>query len=151
MNKLTFPVPVEKISHYAPHRDTAIWIDEVLYADEKSGECALTLKEGAYMSDYLLRHSSFVEFVAQSYGYSTICRQVMDSKSQVQNISKVFLVGIKSFKINMRRDLTLGEKLVIKVQKKHELGPLAIIEGRVFSSLDLITPLAEGLVKIFSD
>jgi predicted hotdog family 3-hydroxylacyl-ACP dehydratase len=144
---LKFPVPVADIFEFMPHRPPMVWIDEILSVNETGGVCLVRVKDGAYMSAEGIRPTSYIEFMAQSFGYVSACQLKVYPNSRPKP-TQVFLCGIRDLEINNDKKISEGEQLRIEVKRTHEMGPLILFEGKVFSSDG--TTMAKGQIKLFA-
>jgi predicted hotdog family 3-hydroxylacyl-ACP dehydratase len=145
-------VKVETLKEFLPHRPPAIWIDEVTSFGANDGECKVVLRpDRPYVTDGFVRNSSFVEWIAQSYGYISACRMLAGlPNSQInQQVQSAYLVGIREFKILGQPLRVLGgETLRILVKKTHEIGPLILVEGSVIDGSARLH--CKGQLKLFA-
>src|SRR5690242_13635939 len=94
---ITRTVPVKEIEPYLPHRPPMVWIDDVLVFSEKAGECRVILKpDGHYFGLEGLRATSCLEFIAQAYGFISVCHHIYIMDPNSKPLSKAFLASIKN-------------------------------------------------------
>lgn len=84
-----------------------------------------------YFSDSVLRPSSHVEFMAQSYAFVAITRELLNPRIELTKLSKAYLVGVTDF--NCLSDIRGGEckSLFVDVELTREFKPLILFKGRV--------------------
>jgi len=143
-----YPVPISKLLELVPHRDSAIWIDEVTKLTENGGEARVYVKDATYMTDTSVRPTSYIEFMAQSYAYVSACHLLYMPHPFQKKISEAFLVGIRDLEILDSKPIKSGEVIKISVERSHELGDLVLIDGELFSSED--KKIAKGQLKLFA-
>lgn len=140
------PSPVAEFSRWLPHRDEAIWVDSVLEADSNSGSCEVNLHENKnYFSEGGLRSSSYIEWMAQSYGFVKAYQELSKSKSSDQP-KRVFLVAVKDFELMEKSD---SKKFVVSVRQTHQLGPMALVSAQVTDGDGKV--VAKGELKLFAE
>lgn len=129
-----------------------VWIDEVLSYGENGGECRVRLKpDGLYFGDKGLRPASCIEFIAQAYGFMSVCYYVFDSAPHSKPTTKAFLASIKNAVLPSPEVLSqvhAGDELTISISNVRRVGPIVSISGRVQRG-DLF--LSEAQLKVFTD
>lgn len=150
---LAQPVPVAELTEWIPHRGSAVWITEVVACGPREGRCRIELDPSAlYCDEGKIRATSVIEWIAQSFGYSCVCFAAKNKDSQIQVLKKAFLVGIRGFTLTedfwKNREVKKGSHLFVDVRQLHELGPLAIVEGKVFFEKENLLGRAE--LKLFA-
>jgi hypothetical protein len=154
MSQLNFPVSTQQLSDWLPHRGKAVWVDEVTRVGIDEGECRVRLRPDANYADGrgAIRDSSFVEWMAQAYGYVCACQAVSGIVKLAQKPKKAFLVQISDFELSPEANgvrILDGDWISVQVKKTHQLGPITLIEGVVLSSKELI--LARAKLKLFAE
>jgi predicted hotdog family 3-hydroxylacyl-ACP dehydratase len=150
---MTQNVRVADIIPYLPHRPPMVWIDEVLHFSEKSGECRVRLSaEGHYMGDLgLLRPTSCLEFIAQAYGFISVCHHIYILDPNSKPLSKAFLASMKDAKLPSDEALNSikpGDVLTITIAGVRQMGPIVLFNGRVdCGDLELCT----AQMKVFKE
>lgn len=146
---LKFPIAVKEIQKFMPHRDPAIWIDEVLEVTDGEGKCKIVFSENAlYVTNGTIRASSFVEWIGQAYGYVMACEAINAGWGETQ-LKRAYLVGVRNLVIQSTPEIKNGDVLFVSVTKTHELGPMIMIQGTVQTADGRV--LATGQVKIFAE
>jgi predicted hotdog family 3-hydroxylacyl-ACP dehydratase len=141
-----FPVSVDEVRDFVPHRAPMIWIDEVLSAQRMGGECRFKYSSrGAYAGPNGLRRSSLVELMAQSYAYVQACVRGQDEAPSRAFLAQMTSVEFLSDPSNLRE----GDELTIHVQCVREMGHLSLIEGAVRDANDQF--LAKANLKLYSE
>jgi predicted hotdog family 3-hydroxylacyl-ACP dehydratase len=148
MAELKLPLAVQDLEDLVPHRTSAIWVDSVIALSEEGGQCQVEIKDGNYMTNGSLRKSSYIEFIAQSYGFVSASHLYFNLKPDQKKISQAFLVGVKNFEILEAPPVKMGDVLRVEVTRTHEIGEISIVEGKVFSSANVC--LAKGQIKLFA-
>jgi predicted hotdog family 3-hydroxylacyl-ACP dehydratase len=128
-------VPVKTVEPYLPHRPPMVWIDDVLSFSEKQGHCRVRLKsDGLYMDSQGLRPSSCLEFIAQAYGFISVCHHIYIMDPNSKPLSKAFLASIKNGELPSRETLAgigAGEELVISIDRVRQMGPIVMFHGQI--------------------
>ncbi len=134
-----------------PHRSTAIWIDSVIAYGEDGGECRVRLDTRAnYASAGQVRATSYVEWVAQAYGYSIAAWT--HSRGGAPEVRRAFLVSISNLTLSdgaARFAILEAEELVIRARRTHQLGPISVVSGEVSTLIG--RKLAEMRLKVFAE
>lgn len=149
-NQITFPVPVSMLTECLPHRGTAIWVSEVLWVDESEGEFAIELRpEANYCDENFVRPTSYLEWLAQGYGYVSACQALSQANAAGARAQKAYLVGMRDVFFSPDPFCVIrGEKATGWVKRTHEMGPIQLIEGRIFSPTKQI--LATAKLKVYA-
>lgn len=150
--KITRTIPVLEVEKYLPHRPPMVWIDEVLSFSEKEGECRLRLKaDGHYMDHETLRPTACLEFIAQAYGFISVCHHIHILDPQSKPLSKAFLASIKEAVLpteNILRQLKADDVLSITIDGVRQMGPIVLFDGRVKCGDQLV---CEAQMKVFKE
>lgn len=154
MSQLSFPVSTEALRDWLPHRDGAVWVDEVTSVGIDGGECRVLLHPSANYADQhgRIRESSFIEWMAQAYGYVCACQALSGLVNLAEKPKKVFLVQITDLDLSPDPSPSLigdGDWISVRVKKTHQVGPIALIEGVVLSSHEVV--LARAKLKLFAE
>ena len=135
-----YPIPVEELQAWVPHRPPMVWVNEVLWATADEGECRVRLDAKAhYFSESGLRLSTLIEWVAQAYGYVQASRALIRNSAGGGNThrpSKAYLVGLRDTEFfagptQIRHQLQPGEEASVIVRRVRELGPVSLVDGEV--------------------
>lgn len=147
---LKYPVPISQVMECLPHRDSAVWVDEVTWAQPDQGECRIIFKEDAhYIDNGFIRDTSFIEWMAQAYGYVCACQVLSGLATGKTKAQKAYLVGIRNFTPPLLQVAAgTGDWVRCWVRKTNELGPIELVEGKVFSSTGEL--IATAQLKVFS-
>jgi len=149
---MTLPIRVQDIEKYLPHRPPMVWIDEVLEFAEKAGQCRVRLKaDGHYMSAEGLRATSFIEFIAQAYGFISVCHHIYILDPNSKPLSKAFLASLKDVELpsaETLKELKAGDELLISISGVRQMGPIVLFNGTVRCG-DRI--LCEAQMKVFKE
>ena len=146
-------IPVKEIWEFAPHRPPMVWVDEVLNYSATGGETCLTLRpDGHYLGDGgVLRPTSCLEFIAQSYGFISVCHRQFSGDPVSQTPKRAFLASFNDAKFGSRkllRSVKPGDALRIQVKGVRLMGPIISFSGQVSRGPDV---LCESRMKVFSE
>lgn len=145
-------IPVQEISNFLPHRPPMVWIDEVITFSEKLGECRIVLKaDGLYMGSEGLRATSCLEFIAQAYGFISVCHHIYILDPKSKPLSKAFLASMKEAQLPSPGTLRLlqpGDELRITIEGVRQMGPIVMFRGRIMRG-DLL--VCEAQMKVFKE
>jgi 3-hydroxyacyl-[acyl-carrier-protein] dehydratase len=142
------PIPVCDLQEFLPHRQPMIWVDQVIEVGEARGACLTFLRRDQnYFSSQGFRRSAYFEMMAQSYGYVRACQAVFQIAGQ-RSVPKVaFLAQIRKGRI--LADLPpQADNLTITVELTKELGPLALVQAKVYWQ-ELV--LARAELKLYAE
>ena len=152
MTELRRNIPVAEIAQYLPHRPPMVWIDEVLSFSDKAGECRVTLQaDGHYMGADGLRATSCLEFIAQAYGFISVCHHLFVLNPHSKPLSKAFLASIKEAQLpspEVLKKISPGDELRIAIDGIRALGPITMFTGHVRRGASLI---CEAQLKAFRE
>jgi 3-hydroxymyristoyl/3-hydroxydecanoyl-(acyl carrier protein) dehydratase len=146
-------IKVSDIWEFAPHRPPMVWVDEVLEYSASAGLTKLTLQgEGHYFGEgRRLRSSSCIEFIAQSYGFISVCYRHVKGDPVNQTPKRSYLASFKNVKFGSRdlfNSVRPGDVLLIRVSGVRLMGQIILFSGRVTRGDDV---LCEGQMRVFSD
>jgi predicted hotdog family 3-hydroxylacyl-ACP dehydratase len=145
-------IRVKEIEKYLPHRPPMVWIDEVTSFSERAGECRLKLRaDGLYMDENGLRPSSCLEFIAQAYGFISVCHHIYILDPNSKPLSKAFLASVKDAELPsaaVLREVVVGDELTISISGVRQMGPIVLFNGKI-SRGDLV--LCEAQLKVFKE
>ena len=129
----SFPLSVEHLRSFLPHRPPAIWVDSVLETHPTGGLAEVKLKKSArYFGADGVRQSACVEWVAQAYGY-VVATNVILKIDQMDPASQTFVAEVKSCEF-FRKDFSRlkdGDSVLVRVNCTHNFGKLKVVEGEV--------------------
>ncbi len=140
-------IDVSELKDFLPHREPMVWVDQVLEANGDSGTCLVEIKEDSlYLSDSTVRQSSYIEWMAQSFGYiNAYNSQKEDSKKKLE---KAFLVGFE--KVSFEETVPkVGDEIIIKIQLTRVIGPISYVQGIIYSK-DESVKFCEAVIKLFA-
>ena len=154
MTQLNFPVATRQLSDWLPHRGAAVWVDEVTWVKADEGECRIHLRQSANYADGQghIRDSSFVEWMAQAYGFVCACQALTEIMNMSEKPKKAFLVQISDFEMSQEpaaNRIVEGDWISVRVKRSHQVGPIALVDGVVLSSKELV--LARAKIKLFAE
>jgi predicted hotdog family 3-hydroxylacyl-ACP dehydratase len=145
-------IPVKEIEKYLPHRPPMVWIDEVISFSEKAGECRVRLQaDGHYMDRESLRSTSCLEFIAQAYGFISVCHHIYILDPNSKPLSKAFLASMKDARlpsVDILSQVQAGDQLSITVQGVRQMGPIVMFHGQVKKG-DLV--VCQAQMKVFKE
>ncbi|MBY0415844.1 MAG: hypothetical protein K2Q18_16855 [Bdellovibrionales bacterium] len=140
--------PVSELQGFLPHSDNMVWIDYVLETSETGGSCLVVVdKNKHYANAVEVRQSSFVEWMAQGFGF--VNAKVAKDSGNSQSVSKAFLVGFNNITFSDFQPID-KEELLITTHVKRVIGPISYIEGKIISR-NTGTLYCEGQLKLFSN
>ena len=135
-----------------PHRPPFVWIDEVTDATLEGGACAVTLREDApYFGPDGLRRSSFLEFMAQAFGYLRAAQSAAGLLPGRPAPTKAFLVSIQDAVFTESANLLPppGTRLAIELTGAREVGPITLFSAAVKSPGGDV--IVRARLKVFSE
>jgi hypothetical protein len=130
---IKFPISISEIKDFMPHRDSAIWIDQLIETQFRFGKSLVHIKARAnYMSQEGLRPSSAIEFVAQTYGYAVVANDLLGIQ-KADTASQTYIAEINNvvFNENLFKQVKDQDQLFIESRCTHDFGPLKVITGTV--------------------
>lgn len=135
-----------------PHRPPFVWIDEVTDATLEGGACAVTLREEApYFGPEGLRRSSFLEFMAQAFGYLRAAQSAAGLLPGRPAPTKAFLVSIQDAVFEESENLrpAPGARLTVEVAGAREIGAITLFAATVRNASG--AALVRGRLKVYSE
>lgn len=145
-----FPVDIQHLTLFLPHRGSAIWIDSILENELRRSVGQVRLNSKAhYFSPSGFRETSCIEFVAQTYGYSVILNDFLNLEDSNQ-VQKAFIAEVKNVDFFFKDHpyaLVENEILNVEVLCTHHFGELKVVQGQVFHKSRL---LAKMNLKLYS-
>ena len=147
-----FPIDVEKLQAGLPHRAPMLWINKVLWAEEGVGKSLVVLDKSAhYYNNGELRRSSFIEWMAQAYGFNTIAYEVYKNSDELKMPTKAFLAAVSKVNFNLTGFNTEDLKeVVVHTELKCKLDNLSLVEARV-TPKDSEFVLANASLKLYME
>ncbi len=151
MSTPNFPIPVKILQNWLPHRSPMLWVDEVLSVDAGQGKCRVQLREdGLYMSGGRVRRSSFIEWMAQSYGFVRIAQSLYQFRADQKPLSQAYLVAIKDARIKLDfavDKLSPGSSVFVQIFNLREIGPVTLIDSKIVDESD--HELASASLRVY--
>ncbi len=144
-------IPVSLLQDVLPHRPPLLWIDQVVWSQENEGVCSVILKKNAhYFDSQKVRASSFLEWMAQAYGFIRAC-SVLTQNETSQKLKKTYLAAVNDFEIFEENEIHLVEdkKLSIHIKTVKDLSPLFSIAGEIRTEEGIV--LAKGNLKVYAE
>lgn len=130
----SFPIDVAYVKTFLPHDGQAVWIDRIISTEINKGVTETTLKEsGTYFVNGFLSESSFIEFVAQSFGYTLAMNDILDIQN-IKTVTTTLIAEVKDsrFYFNHFENLPqAGDCLRIETVQTHDFGALKVVQGRI--------------------
>jgi predicted hotdog family 3-hydroxylacyl-ACP dehydratase len=146
------PIPVKEVEKYLPHRPPMVWIDKVVSFSEKAGECVLQLKSDAlYWGPMGLRPTSCLEFIAQAYGFISVCHHIYILDPNSKPLSKAFLASINKTNLPQAEALAqfkTGDVLRVVIDGVRQMGPIVMFRGQVLHQDRLV---CSAHMKVFKE
>jgi hypothetical protein len=111
-----------------------VWIDEITATDNTSGTGQVVVKADAlYMSPGGLRPSSCMEFIAQAYGYSRICYELIGNMARPTETAFLAAMSDGVFAdAETFRQVSAGDMISVKISGVKHRGALTMFNGVVF-------------------
>ncbi len=129
-----------------------VWIDEILSFSERQGHCRISLKsDGLYMDRQGLRASACLEFIAQAYGFISVCHHIYIMDPNSKPLSKAYLASMKDAELpseTLCASLKPGDVLIIKIDGVRQMGPIVKFRGQVSFGEQV---LAKAEMKVFKE
>src|SRR5688572_24826851 len=122
-------IAVKALESFIPHRPPMVWVNNVLWANETEGEGEVVVDPQAhYCHGNTIRPSSFIEWVAQSYGF---CRAAYNHQKGINAVlKKAYLAAFQDFTFPSRAiAATPKTRLIIHTKVIRQLGPISLVEG----------------------
>ncbi len=139
---------VGHLKDFLPHRHDMIWIDKVLTYTSKSATCLVKAqKNKLYFTNGEIRQSSYIEWIAQSFGYADANR--LKDLGQKKSLHNAFLVGITNAHFSKEK-IKDEMEILIDVKLLRVVGPISFIEGKVYSEMTK-NIYCEATLKVFSN
>jgi hypothetical protein len=129
----SFPVSIEHLKIFLPHRPPAIWVDRLLETRKHFGEVKVIINENAnYFSKGRIRETACVEWVAQAYGYTAAMNDILDINLEIP-ATKTYIVEAKTCDFFFD-DIILktGDEVRVQTLCTHDFGVLKVVQGKVF-------------------
>ena len=120
-------IGTRELLDFLPHREDFVWIDHVI----GPGLCqVLATKDKHYFSGEFVRQSTYIEWIAQSFGFGQAFELKLQGKKK--SLDGALLVSVKcaNFSKEYIRD---QEEVFIEVVQTLDLGNVAVIDGKVYS------------------
>lgn len=145
-NIVSTMISTQDLLGFLPHQGDMIWIDYVTESHERGGTCLVIVdKNKHYFGDEKLRQSSFIEWMAQGFGFSNALK-IKEGKAE-GSVSNAFLVGFTNVTFGQILPQELEELLVI-TNATRTIGPITYIEGKVQSKENGVV-YCEAQLKLF--
>jgi len=149
---LKTPIEATDVWQFAPHRPPMMWVDQILDYGATHGECAVKIKEdGHYMGTEGLRTSSCLEFIAQSYGFISICHRQFSGDPMQKAPSRAFLASFKDARFAseaLMKSVRAGDQLIVRITGARQMGPIILFQGQVRRGDDI---LCDSNMKVFTE
>lgn len=135
----SFPVVVEHLKVFLPHRGPAIWVDSLIETKKHFGAGQVHLQENAaYFTNGRVRESACIEWMAQIYGYTVAMNDIL-GVTPAEPANRVFIVEVKNAEFHFSEDvLRPGDRIRIEVLCTHDFGTLKVVNGKVFHGEKLL-------------
>jgi predicted hotdog family 3-hydroxylacyl-ACP dehydratase len=140
-------VPVAELEAWLPHRAPMVWIDDVVSASKDGGECRVKVKSAAlYMSEGKPRPSSYIEFIAQAFGF-TSARFARSCGESVLTPKKAFLVSVTRCELFSK--VTSPKEVRVLISNVKPVGPIILFDGEVRDENESL--LCKASLKVYSE
>lgn len=141
------PIPISLIKSFMPHRNTAIWIDQIDEFKPHFGKAQFQVKkEAAY---WPLTGAESVEWIAQAYGYARVACEIYGLQ-KINFASKTLIAEVKTFE-NLEpqiwEQIQPGDLLSLVAQCTYDFTPLFVVEGEVIKDQK---PIAKVNLKVYA-
>lgn len=137
---LSFPVSSKYLTPFMPHRDSAIWIDEVISTDEKTFTSLSTIRPDQMLS------AMPIELVAQTFGYGQIAEK-LKRKSAASELKNTLIAEVRDFRFPDLSGLKPSDQIKTVVHLERDLGPFKLLSGQIFHGEKLLTDLSIKVVS----
>ncbi len=143
------PLSVRDLEGFLPHREPAVWIHEVINADETSGTCTVRFSRTATFADTSsVLESSYLEWMAQAFGFVSAAQRKLGLLKTQSDLEQAFLAAVKNYQIlEVPQSLEEGDLFQVNVRATHVVGPVTLVEGKI--EKDSKT-LATAQLKLFA-
>ncbi len=145
-----FPLPIEHLIPFLPHRPPAVWIDGLLETKKDYAKAYVRIRPNApYKNSLGVCEVACIEWIAQTFGYGMIMNNILQIQL-IKSASRTLIAEIKNLTIHdgpLLRSLPEDAEIEIAASCAHNFGALKIIEGNVTVSATL---LASAKLTVFS-
>ncbi len=133
------PLATQILQPFMPHRGSAVWVDEITAYKLKQGSGRVYIDENKlYMSGSTVRSSALIEFVAQTFGYSSVLEALFNS-GEISRGENTFIAEVRNVEFTNQEILTtiLNEKAEdrffdVLAQCTHDFAKVKVIKGEVW-------------------
>lgn len=136
---INFPIDVQHLKNFMPHRGNAIWVHRIISCDGEVIKAEVDLdKNGHFLTTNQLRASACIEIIAQAYGYGVVAKDVFGIEVTGRK-SKTLIAEIRDARFffkdwnNVISEQIQNESSVLSVEARctHQFGQLRVIKGTV--------------------
>ena len=147
-----FPIDIQKLQSALPHRPPMRWINKVLWAEKGAGTSLVVLDKAAhYYNNGELRRSSFIEWMAQAYGFNTAAYELYTSGESTKTPTKAFLAAVSNANFDLENfDKGHVKRLLIHTKLETQLGNLLLVKAKVTLE-DPNVVLASATLKLYTE
>ena len=137
-------ISTTELEGFLPHTGKMVWIDQVI----SPGVCLVIADQKKhYFSGDFVRQSAYIEWIAQSYGFSGAYEQYLQGTKT--SLSKSFLVSFNKA-VFSEENIKDQEEVIIEVSLIKEMEQLSVVSGRIYSKEKNII-YCEASVKLYSE
>jgi predicted hotdog family 3-hydroxylacyl-ACP dehydratase len=134
-----------ELSEFLPHSGEMVWIDQVI----SPGVCLVKVdREKHYFSQGVVRQSAYIEWIAQSYGFSRAYEKHLDG-GKSNSLSKAYLVSFNKA-VFSEQSIKDQDEVIVEVSLVKELDDISVVSGKVFSR-DKKVMFCEAFVKLYAN
>jgi hypothetical protein len=148
---LKFPLDVQILKPFMPHRSSAIWVDEIIEFKPRHGVGRIYIDpKKFYMTNSCVRQSALIEFIAQIYGYSFILEEIF-FRDEISVANNAFIAEVRDVVYSntdlLSQDFSNAEKKYfdVIVECTHDFVKIKVIKGSIYYQN---AKLAELVMKV---
>jgi hypothetical protein len=148
---LKFPLDVQILKPFMPHRSSAIWVDEIIEFKPRHGVGRIYIDpKKFYMTNSCVRQSALIEFIAQIYGYSFILEEIF-FRDEISAANNAFIAEVRDVVYSntelLHQDFSNVEKKYfdVVVECTHDFVKIKVIKGSIYYQN---AKLAELVMKV---
>ena len=137
--KISFPINVQHLKSFMPHRGGAIWVHRITNCKDQIITAEVDLdKSGHFITENYLRPSACIEMVAQAYGYGIVAKDILGIEitgrknktliAEIRDAQFSFEDWNNSISDHINKKETI---LTIETECTHKISQLRVIKGTV--------------------
>lgn len=137
--RITFPINVQHLKNFMPHRGNAIWVHRITGCNNQEMTAEVDInKNGHFITDNKLRPSACIEMVAQAYGYGVVAKDILGIEVTGRK-NKTLIAEVRDARFffedwnNSISDHIQNNKSILSIQTEctHRISQLRVIKGTV--------------------